>query len=167
VGGDVSVSISAEVDIPAIAKLSSTVTAGVHWESQSMQSTSNRDTTTYEMKIDQSSTDQGPLEPQHAVHCIVDTFTSNYNSEFTATVRMTMSSGKTYDIKQPGKLVSVLYTKKIQDCKTVALHTVPEGAQVLEDAPYHWDIHGSESATSTSAVPATSAILKRALTFRG
>jgi hypothetical protein len=167
VGGDVSMSISAEVDIPLIAKVSSSFTVGAHWESQSMQSTSNRDTNTLKMSITHSSTTDGPLEPQHAIHCTVDTFTSTYNSKFTATVRITMSNGNSYDIKQPGKLVSVLYTKMIEDCNTQAINAVPEDAKCLQDAVNHWNIYGSGSSTSAPAVPATSAISKRGIAFQG
>jgi hypothetical protein len=170
VGGDVSVTLSAEVGIPDIGKVSSSVEAGVHWEDQTMQSDSMADTVTYPMTITQSSDTDGPLEPQHAVHCTASTFNSKYNAEYTATVRMTMSSGKTFDIKQDGKLASVLYTDSIQDCKTVPIEDVPTDTNAEEGQ----NIAGSESSSSQPSSPAPSAeatappaVLKRAIVFRG
>jgi hypothetical protein len=159
VGADIAISVSAEVDFPLIVKFTSSITAGAHWESQSMHSTSTSDTVTYPMSITQSSVTDGPLEPQHAIHCTVSTFTSNYDTEYTATVRTTMSNGKTFDIRQRGKLVSVLYTDSFQDCKTVAITDVPAGAQVSEGN----NIPAAESPQS-NALPA---VLKRAVAFQG
>jgi hypothetical protein len=170
VGADVSVSVSAEVGIPLIASVSTSITIGAHWETQSMQSTTTSDTTTYSFSISQSSTTNGPLEPQHAIHCTVNTFNSNYDTQYTATVRTTMSNGKTFDIRQLGKLVSVLYTDSIQDCKTVPIKDVPAGTHVTEGS----NISQSESTKPKHVLPAPSpkasalpAVLKRAVAFQG
>ncbi|KAI4942592.1 hypothetical protein J4E91_009986 [Alternaria rosae] len=179
-GGSVSVSVSASIQFPVIG-VSVTVGGEAHWESQSMKSTAVSDTTTYPMTVTQKSSTNGPLYPQHAIHCTVLTSTSNYNTEYTSTVRATMSNGKTFDINQRGKLVSVLYTEGRSKCYTVKINDIPSDADVNEGD----NIPGSESpsyspsssASSPSSLPvsaapsprtpASPAVPKRAIAFQG
>ncbi|CAI6342026.1 unnamed protein product [Periconia digitata] len=159
VGGDVSVSVSAEVEFPMIVKVSTSVSTGAHWETQSMQSTTNSDSAAYPMTITQSSTLNGPLKPQTAIHCTVHTYNSNYKTDFVSTVQLTMSTGKTYEIQQPGQLASVLYTSSVQDCKTVPLKDVPNIGAVPE---------GTDVSKTDSDAPNPSAkTTKRSVTFNG
>ncbi|KAI9657891.1 MAG: hypothetical protein M1829_006853 [Trizodia sp. TS-e1964] len=172
VGADVSISVSAGVEIPGIVKLGVTATAGAHWESQSMQSTSTTDTVTYDMQVTQSSTADEPLEPQHVMYCSVTTFSANYDTSYNAIVRTTMSTGKSFDIRQRGKLVSILFTSAIQDFHTVLINEVPAGGKLIEGT----NIPGSETAkfnkpTSLVSLPAPNAstvatVVKRAFAFQ-
>lgn len=71
-----------------------------------------------------------------------------------------MSNGKTFDIRQRGKYVSVLYTDASQDCKTVKLEDVPAGANVSEGT----NVGGPNAGT---IIPAKTTVLKRAVAFQG
>ena len=77
VGADISISVSAEMNFPEIVRVTSSFTAGAHWEPQSMQSSSNTDSVTIPMTVGQSNAPTSPLEPQTAIHCRVVAWTSN------------------------------------------------------------------------------------------
>jgi hypothetical protein len=94
---------------------------------------------------------------------------THYNTEYDSTVRITMSSGKKFDIKQRGKLVSALFTEGVTDCKTLPIEDVPSNAHVKEGK----DIPQSGSPGSLSASPASPptadarfTALKRAIPFK-
>ena len=52
------------------------------------------------MTVSQRTFADGPLYPQHAIHCIALCYSDSYNFENTATVCVNISNGKRVDINQ-------------------------------------------------------------------
>ncbi|KAK7188057.1 hypothetical protein PSPO01_05751 [Paraphaeosphaeria sporulosa] len=130
-GVSIGFKISAEIDVPLLAKVTAETSTSYSYtytktHSESI-STSDKMPITYKQS--------GTLAPGQAMHCTALTSSGTFSSDFTAVTRITLGDGKTFDIEQPHHYESVGWTNAQSSCKLVPRDQIPSGALMGETMP--------------------------------
>lgn len=124
-GTSVTTTVSAEVDVPEIAKVSTSVAVGVSYEYSHMSSTALTDSTTHSLIYSET----GTIAPGHAAHCTATTEKGSYSGGYTSTVTVTLVGGQKFNINQRGQFNSIGYTDAFSNCVDVPLSQAPMSAK--------------------------------------
>jgi hypothetical protein len=124
-GVTVGLTVKGEIGVPLLAK--SSVEAKV--ETSYTLTKMDQDTLTTESKHTLKWSLNGKIPPQRAVHCKSWAFSGTYTDEYTAIVAITFKNGKTIEVEEPGKFVSVGWTEAASDCSTRPIGEAPKDAK--------------------------------------
>jgi len=124
-GTSVKTTISAEVEVPEVAKLSTSVEAGVSYEYSHMSSSALTDSTTHTLIYSQT----GGIAPGRAVHCTATSEKGSFSSGYNSTVTVTLAGGQKFNINQRGQFDSIGYTDAFSECVDAPLTKAPSSAK--------------------------------------
>lgn len=121
IGEAVTIGVSVGFNIPTMVGTTASVSSTTSFNMETIKQSSVSNSVTKTMKWSMTV----PVDGGKAMHCLATSLTGTYKSDYTSTVRMTLSDGKTFDVKQRGTFSSVGWSDATAACAPIAIKDVP------------------------------------------
>jgi hypothetical protein len=112
--------------LPFMVQGKTTVGGEVHYEYTNMDMSSRDNTTGYHMSFMQGAQFATGIPPQSATNCSITATVGKFESDYTATITVTLDNGKKFAFYERGTATTINHVGAVAGCETMPLDKMPQ-----------------------------------------